>query len=82
MIKFKSGALQVKMLDTSIIVYNNKRNVFNLLTCESKETLQEIETALKTCNNTFKFKMSYNHKKDILNIVLNGIIYSLNAILI
>lgn len=82
MIKFKNGQLEVKMLDSTIIVISKARNVFNLLNSSDVDTLEEIEKQLKECNNIFKFKMSYNNKKDILKIVLNGIVYSLNAILV
>ena len=82
MIKFKKGTLQVKLLDTTIVVSNNKRNVFNLLYAEDTETLKAIEKDLKTCKNNFKFKMSYNARKDILKVMVNNVIYSLNAILI
>lgn len=83
MIKFRKGTLQVKFLNSSIIVYTSKkRNVFNLLYTEDTETLKLLETSLKEFKTSFKFKMSFNDKKDILKIVLNGIVYSLNAILI
>ena len=82
MIKFKNGVLQVKFLDSTIIVISKKRNVFNLLNSEDIETLQELENNIKECKNSFKFKMSYIEKKDILKVVLNGIVYSLNAILV
>ena len=82
MIKFKNGQLEVKMLDSTIIVISKARNVFNLLNFSDVDTLEEIEKQLKKCNNTFKFKMSFNARKDILKIVLNDVMYSLNAILI
>lgn len=83
MIKFRKGTIEVKLLDTFIIIMsNNKRNVFNMLYAEDIETMQEIEKNLKGYKDNFKFKMSFNDKKDILKIVLNGIVYSLNAILI
>ena len=70
MVKFRNGALQVKFLDTSIIVSKNKRNVFNLLYTEDTETLKELEKSIKECKNSFKFKMSYIDKKDILKKVM------------
>ena len=82
MIKFKKDSIEVKLLNTSIIVYSKARNVFNLIYDEDVKTLQELENNIIECKNNFKFKMSYNSKKDILKIVLNGIVYSLNAILI
>ena len=82
MIKFKKGTLQVKLLNTSIIVYSNSRNVFNLVYNEDVKTLQELENNIKECKNNFKFKMSYNSRKDILKVMVNNAIYSLNAILI
>ena len=82
MIKFKKGQLEIKLLDTTIIVYNNKRNVFNLLGAEDIETLNKLETSLKECKDSFNFRIVFNNKKDILKIALNGAIYSLNAILI
>ena len=83
MIKFKSGSIEVKFLDSNIIVYTiKKRNVFNLLYSNDIDELNTLEKTIKKCNDTFKFKMSFNSRKDILKIVLNGIVYSLNAILI
>lgn len=82
MLKFKNGQLEVKMLDSTIVVISKARNVFNLLYSEDIETLKAIETSLKNYKTSFKFKMFYNSKKDVLKIVLNGISYSLNAILI
>ena len=82
MLKFKKGTLQVKLLNTSIIVYSNARNVFNLLYTEDTETLKELEKSIKECKNSFKFKMSYIDKKDILKVVLNNTTYILNAILV
>ena len=83
MIKFKSGSIEVKFLDSNIIVYTSKkRNVFNLLYSNDIDELNTLEKTIKKCNDTFKFKMSFNSRKDILKIVLNGIVYSLNAILI
>lgn len=82
MIKFKSGSIEVKFLDSTIIVYSNKRNVFNLLYNEDLETLQELEMNLKECNDSFKFKMSFNAKKDLLKVGVNDVIYNLNAMLV
>lgn len=82
MIKFRKGQLEVKMLDTTIIVYSKARNVFNLIYDEDVKTLQELENNIIECKNNFKFKMSYNSKKDILKVMVNDVIYSLNAILI
>lgn len=82
MLKFKSGSIEVKMLDSTIVVLSNKRNVFNLLNGEDIETLQRLEKNIKECNKTFKFKMSFNSRKDVLKVVLNGIVYSLNAMLV
>lgn len=82
MIKLRNGQLEVKLLNTSIIVYSKARNVFNLIYDEDVKTLQELEKQLKECNNSFKFKMSYNSKKDILKVMVNNVIYNLNAILI
>ncbi len=82
MIKFRKGQLEVKMLDTTIIVYSKARNVFNLIYDEDVKTLQELENNIIECKNNFKFKMSYNSKKDILKVVINDVIYNLNAILV
>jgi hypothetical protein len=82
MIKFKNGQLKVKMLDTTIIVYSKARNVFNLIYDEDVKTLQELENNIIECKNNFKFKMSYNSKKDILKVAINDVIYNLNAILV
>lgn len=82
MLKFKKGAIEVKMLDTSIIVYNIKRNVFNLLGAEDIETLNKLETSLKECKDSFNFRIVFNNKKDILKIVLNSTTYIINAILV
>lgn len=83
MIKFKKGSIEIKMLDNAIIVYTSKkRNVFNLLYSNDIDELNTLENNLKECKNSFKFKMSFNARKDILKIVLNDVIYSLNAILI
>lgn len=82
MIKFKNGQLEVKFMDSTIVVLSKARNVFNLLDSESLDTLKAIEKNLKGCKDSFKFRMSFNNKKDILKIVLNDVIYSLNAILI
>lgn len=83
MIKFKSGSIEVKFLDSNIIVYTSKkRNVFNLLYSNDIDELNTLEKTIKECNDTFKFKMSFNARKDILKIVLNDVMYSLNAILI
>ena len=83
MIKFRKGTLEVKLLDNAIIVYSNKkRNVFNLLYSEDIKELNTLENNLKECKDSFKLKMSYNNKKDILKVALNNIIYSLNAILV
>lgn len=82
MIKFKNGSIEVKMLDSTIVVLSKARNVFTLLNSSDVDTLEEIEKQLKECKMSFKFKMSFNSRKDILKIVLNDVIYSLNAILI
>lgn len=82
MIKFKNGQLEVKMLDSTIVVLSKARNVFTLLNSSDIDTLEEIEKQLKECNTSFKFKMSFNARKDILKIVLNDVIYSLNAMLV
>lgn len=82
MIKFKSNSIEVKLLDSTIVVLSKARNVFTLLNSEDIETMQEIEKNLKGCKDSFKFRMSFNNKKDILKIVLNDIVYNLNAILI
>lgn len=82
MIKFKNGQLEIKMLDSTIVVISKARNVFTLLNSEDIETMQEIEKNLKGCKDSFKFKMSFNTRKDILKVVLNGIVYNLNAILV
>ena len=82
MIKFKNGSVEVKILDSTIVVLSNKRNVFNLLNGEDIETLQKLEKNIKECNKIFKFKMSFNSRKDILKIIVNGIVYLLNAILV
>lgn len=82
MIKFKKDSIEVKLLNTSIIVYSNSRNVFNLIYDEDVKTLQALENNIKECKNNFNFRITYNNKKDILKIALNGAIYSLNAILI
>lgn len=82
MIKFRKGQLEVKMLDTTIIVYSKARNVFNLIYDEDVKTLQELENNIIECKNNFKFKMSYNSKKDILKVAINDVIYNLNAILV
>lgn len=82
MIKFRKGQLEVKMLDTTIIVYSKARNVFNLIYDEDVKTLQELENNIIECKNNFKFKMSYNSKKDILKVDINDVIYNLNAILV
>lgn len=83
MLKFKNGQLEVKLLDNSIIVVSNKkRNVFNLLYNEDVNELNTLENNLKECKNSFRLKMSFNSRKDILKVVLNDVIYSLNAILI
>lgn len=82
MIKFKKGTLEIKLLNTSIIVYSKARNVFNLIYDEDVKTLQVLENNIKECKNNFNFKISYNNKKDILKITLNNVIYSLNAMLV
>lgn len=82
MIKFKNGSVEVKILDSTIVVLSKARNVFTLLNSSDIDTLEEIEKQLKECKMSFKFKMSFNDKKDILKIVLNDIIYSLNAMLV
>lgn len=83
MIKFKSGSIEVKFLDSNIIVYTSKkRNVFNLLYSNDIDELNTLEKTIKGCKDSFKFRMSFNNKKDILKIVLNDIVYNLNAILI
>ena len=82
MIKFKNGSIEVKILDSTIVVLSKARNVFTLLNSEDIETMQEIEKNLKGCKDSFKFRMSFNNKKDILKIVLNDVIYSINAILV
>lgn len=82
MIKFKNGQLEVKFMDSTIVVLSKARNVFTLLNSSDVDTLEEIEKQLKECKMSFKFKMSFNSRKDILKIVLNDVIYSLNAILI
>lgn len=82
MIKFKNGSVEVKILDSTIVVLSKARNVFTLLNSSDIDTLEEIEKQLKECKMSFKFKMSFNDKKDILKIVLNDVIYSLNAMLV
>lgn len=82
MIKFKNGSVEVKILDNTIVVLSKARNVFNMLNADDIETLTALEKNLKECKMSFKFKMSFNSRKDILKIVLNDVIYSLNAILI
>ena len=82
MIKFKNGQLEVKMLDSTIVVISKARNVFTLLNSSDVDTLEEIEKQLKECKMSFKVKMSFNARKDILKIMVNNVMYSLNAILI
>jgi hypothetical protein len=82
MIKFKNGQLEIKMLDSTIVVISKARNVFTLLNSSDVDTLEEIEKQLKECKMSFKFKMSFNSRKDILKVMVNDVIYSLNAILI
>lgn len=82
MIKFKNGQLEVKFMDSTIVVLSNKRNVFNLIYDEDVKTLQELETSIKCCKNNFKFKMSFNSREDVLKVVLNNATYILNAMLV
>lgn len=82
MIKFRKDGIKIKFLDTSIIVVSKKRNVFNLLDSTDVEILKELETNLKECKTSFRLKMSYNTKKDILKVALNEATYILNAILV
>ena len=82
MLKFKNGQLEVKFMDSTIVVLSKVRNVFNLLYSEDIETLKAIETSLKNYKTSFKFKMFYNSKKDVLKIVLNSTTYIINAILV
>lgn len=82
MIKFRKGKLEIKFLDTSIIVVSKKRNVFNLLYTEDTEVLKTLEKDIKECKNSFRLKMSFNSRKDVLKVALNGAIYLLNAILV
>lgn len=82
MIKFKNGSVEVKMLDSTIVVLSKARNVFTLLYSEDIETLKAIEKDIKECKKSFIFKVSFNNKKDILKIALNGATYILNAIIL
>lgn len=82
MIKFKNGQLEVKFMDSTIVVISKARNVFTLLDSESLETLKAIEKDIKECKKSFIFKVSFNNKKDTLKVALNNATYTLNALLV
>ena len=47
MIKFKNGQLEVKFMDSTIVVLSKARNVFTLLNSSDVDTLEELEKFIK-----------------------------------